>query len=426
MSIRVAIAAALIALAGTAANGQTAVGSVFTYQGQLTDAGAPANGSYDLQFKLFDAAASGAQVGPTVTAPAMAVTRGLFTRPLDFGAAAVNGAARWLEIGVKPAGSPVAYTILNPRQAVTPAPYAMGLALPCAETLASGSSLLTLTQNGAGNTFTAYAGGAGTAVYAQSSGGGAAVFGYNLATAGYTGYFRSENVNNTASTLRVEASGGNAGDFQVATAGSYASPVYAQTSGLGTAGTFLNNNAANNSITLYSVTTGGGPAIGGYNSGTGRSGYFVNTSATNSAPALEASTNGTGYAGLFDGNVKVTGDIMTNYGNAATANRAAPIAFGSFSMSTPAAVSGSANVTTAYLSNDTYRVTVAGETNPSAWTCVVNVVYSNPANPDVEFSSIRVGTANAGGQILIYCPCTSGCGTFTAQDFRISFVVYKP
>ena len=28
--------------------------TAFTYQGKLTDAGNPANGNYDLQFKLFD------------------------------------------------------------------------------------------------------------------------------------------------------------------------------------------------------------------------------------------------------------------------------------------------------------------------------------------------------------------------------------
>ena len=34
--------------------------TAFTYQGQLTEAGTPANGSYDLQFKLFDSGTVGA------------------------------------------------------------------------------------------------------------------------------------------------------------------------------------------------------------------------------------------------------------------------------------------------------------------------------------------------------------------------------
>ena len=32
-----------------------AVGTAFTYQGQLLEAGSPANGSYDFQFSLYDA-----------------------------------------------------------------------------------------------------------------------------------------------------------------------------------------------------------------------------------------------------------------------------------------------------------------------------------------------------------------------------------
>ena len=44
-----------------------AQGTVFTYQGRLVDGGKPANGSYDLQFRLADAATGGNYVGPTLT-----------------------------------------------------------------------------------------------------------------------------------------------------------------------------------------------------------------------------------------------------------------------------------------------------------------------------------------------------------------------
>ena len=37
--------------------------TAFTYQGRLTTGGNPANGSYDFQFKLFDALSDGAQIG---------------------------------------------------------------------------------------------------------------------------------------------------------------------------------------------------------------------------------------------------------------------------------------------------------------------------------------------------------------------------
>ena len=38
----------------------------FTYQGQLNDAGEPANGEYDLVFRLFDAETDGTQLGVQV------------------------------------------------------------------------------------------------------------------------------------------------------------------------------------------------------------------------------------------------------------------------------------------------------------------------------------------------------------------------
>src|SRR5262245_7593418 len=110
-------------LAGTA-SAQTPVGTAFTYQGRLTDAGGPVTGSYDLRFTLFDAAAAGNPVGTPVTVGAVAVAQGLFSVSLDFGAPAVNGSARWLSIEVRPAGSG-SYTLLAPRQRLAPAPQAV-------------------------------------------------------------------------------------------------------------------------------------------------------------------------------------------------------------------------------------------------------------------------------------------------------------
>jgi len=100
-----------------------ALGSAFTYQGRLTDGGNPANGSYDFQFRLYDAAAGGSQVGSTVTKASVNVTEGLFTVSLDFGGV-FDGTALWLEIAVRPAGGG-SYTTLSPRQALTAAPYAL-------------------------------------------------------------------------------------------------------------------------------------------------------------------------------------------------------------------------------------------------------------------------------------------------------------
>jgi len=100
--------------------------STFTYQGNLTIGGALANGGYDLQFKLYDQLSGGALQGSpsTVTVSGVTVTAGVFTVELDFGAAAFPGAARFLEISVRPAGSG-GFTTLSPRQQLSSTPYAI-------------------------------------------------------------------------------------------------------------------------------------------------------------------------------------------------------------------------------------------------------------------------------------------------------------
>jgi hypothetical protein len=123
-------------LAGSAT--MASMGTAFTYQGQLRKSGAPVNGLCDFQFSLHSAASGGIQIGPTQTKSNIQVTNGLFTIPdLDFGSGAFNGEARWLAIAVQCPGDS-GYTALSPRQALTPAPYA--LALPGLWTQQNGTS----------------------------------------------------------------------------------------------------------------------------------------------------------------------------------------------------------------------------------------------------------------------------------------------
>src|SRR5262245_54150286 len=72
----------------------SAQSSSFTYQGRLTDGGTSANGNYDLQFALFDSSSGGAQIGSTQTLNTVAVSNGVFTVSLNFGASAFPGASR--------------------------------------------------------------------------------------------------------------------------------------------------------------------------------------------------------------------------------------------------------------------------------------------------------------------------------------------
>lgn len=97
--------------------------TTFTYQGQLRDGGANANGNYTLTFKLYDAPAGGAQAGETVTAVNHPIVNGVFSVNLDFGEGAFNGTGRWLDITVKHGVSEP--QTLSPRERLLPVPYAL-------------------------------------------------------------------------------------------------------------------------------------------------------------------------------------------------------------------------------------------------------------------------------------------------------------
>src|SRR3989442_10252607 len=80
-----------------AAQAQT---TAFTYQGRLSDGANPANGTYQMQFALYDVNnVQQPQPTPiTITLNNVAVTNGVFTVSLDFGSAFTLGADRLLEI----------------------------------------------------------------------------------------------------------------------------------------------------------------------------------------------------------------------------------------------------------------------------------------------------------------------------------------
>jgi hypothetical protein len=102
------------------------IGTAFTYQGRLIDADEAADGLYDFQFKLYDSASNGNQIGGDVNASETQVNDGYFSVELDFGNV-FDGNERWLEIGVRPGeqSDPNVYTTLSPRQELTPTPYAI-------------------------------------------------------------------------------------------------------------------------------------------------------------------------------------------------------------------------------------------------------------------------------------------------------------
>ena len=98
--------------------------TAFNYQGRLTEGGNPANGAFQMQFKLFDSLGGAGQVGSTLNDVPVTATQGTFAVKLDFGANALSGANRWLEISVRH-NSGESYTTLAPREQIASSPYAV-------------------------------------------------------------------------------------------------------------------------------------------------------------------------------------------------------------------------------------------------------------------------------------------------------------
>lgn len=119
-----AAATALVAAAG-AAFGQ--IGTAFTYQCDLTESGLPANGMYDVTFRVL--IVGGDQVGPALCVDNANVVDGKLTTILDFGPV-LDGTPLELEISVRGdtglgCSNPAGLVVLSPRQRLTPAPYAV-------------------------------------------------------------------------------------------------------------------------------------------------------------------------------------------------------------------------------------------------------------------------------------------------------------
>ena len=240
------VAAAALLVPGPA----QAVGTAFTYQGRLTDAGSPANGSYDLQFALFDAAGGGTQVGPTVTREDAVVTGGLFTVSLDFGAV-FTGSRRWLEVAVRPGTSTGAYTPLAGRQELTPSPNALFSSVaPWAGISGKPAGFADDVDNDSGGDITAVAAGTGL-----TGGGtaGAVSLGVDLGGSGSASTVARSDHDHFGHSW----SGSSANGLQI-------------------------TNAAGAAVRGVSTATAGGPAL--YGEATGSQGYGVHGHASSSTP----------------------------------------------------------------------------------------------------------------------------------------------
>ena len=128
--VSLVVAAALVSIVAANAQGpqpqrpQAALGTGFSYQGQLKNSDAAINGMCDIAFRLYDDQAAGGPVGGVLT-KTVTVTNGLFETHLDFGNGIFTGDARWLDVQVRCPASVGTFTALTPRQQVAAAPYAL-------------------------------------------------------------------------------------------------------------------------------------------------------------------------------------------------------------------------------------------------------------------------------------------------------------
>ena len=300
------VASAMVVVCGCgAAAAQTPAGSAFTYQGRLTQNGQPADGLFDFYIHLYDSAVGGSPTSPLgLTLEDVLVTDGLFTATLDFGAAALNGDARWLNIQVRSNSGLQFYTQLSPRQPLTPAPYAVralnekwtadGGAIRNTNTGFVGVNRSTPVTSAEFFGIQAPVTGYGGMYIATDGAAGKPFYGYSAGAASAWSYLDggtgSWHLHNDGIRMTVTDTG-NVGIGQTDPTGRLHVVSPSQPAGL-----FEITSAVSLHSAVSGLTNGQGAAVSGRNNGSGRAGSFLINNPSSTAPALEGTTDGAGSA----------------------------------------------------------------------------------------------------------------------------------
>jgi hypothetical protein len=413
------------------------MGTAFTYQGRLTESGAPANGTYDLQFKLFDGAPNTAQLVGTVSVAEVQVVNGLFTANLDFGLAAFDGSARWLEVAVFDSGT-LQYVPLSPRQYVAATPYATH-AKSSDQWKSTGANITNANAgfvgvnrstpynqheyfgvqapvNDYGGMYIRTDGQSGKPFYGYRAGnlqGG--YFGWTYLD-GATGDWRYSNGDDRF-TVTWE------GDLGVNTTTPTAKLHVRQTGPSGDGARIDLTNGANGSNALWVK-----------NFGIGRGAFVQTENSNNTWPALEVQNGGTGPAARFVGEVEMHGEVTVDgrlYARFGTSDfaRGTPIAFGTFDTATnsPTLLTSSGNVSLSYVSGQGFRIFVHGEGDPETWTVLTSITYTSLNDSVYHIAKAGEPLSVAGqpgnGVVYIKTQCV-GCQKFI-NSYYINFVIYR-
>lgn len=116
------LACAAVALWSEPTHAASLVGSEINLRGQLHKSGLPASGLFDVEFVLYEDAIAGVPLQQSALT-AVQVTDGVFAVPVDFGASAFDGLAKFVELRVRESGTST-YSVLQPRTPIRVVPYA--------------------------------------------------------------------------------------------------------------------------------------------------------------------------------------------------------------------------------------------------------------------------------------------------------------
>ena len=132
----------------SAANAQT---TLFKFEANLPNEFTPATGSFEMEFKLYDAATGGNQIGATNVVQNVEVKTRSLAVQLDYGAAAFSGGDRFVEISYRRAGSGEPFVVVSPRRQILSVPYAIrALNATTADAAVSFTGVLAAANGGTG------------------------------------------------------------------------------------------------------------------------------------------------------------------------------------------------------------------------------------------------------------------------------------
>jgi len=302
------ILVALVFAAGAPSVSKAGRSMPFTYQGQLKFGEVPINDTCEMTFRLW---ADPTSVDPRalrgelrfIERDAIVVTNGLFTVPLDFGLEPFRGEPNYLEVTVLCPRALREQVVLAPRQALTPAPYALfaydGNAGPAGPAGADGLSCWDLDGDGVADPEEDI-NGDGQYTAADCSG--------NAAPGELTLPFAGTNTTNNPAISITQQGILPAGVFILDVPNTPYGAVTATSNGTGPA--FLGTNTGTGAAAKLSIPYGTNESwtLHVENQALGRAAYFNVANNDNTSPTIESWNAAAGPAAYF----KTTADIGAN------------------------------------------------------------------------------------------------------------------